>query len=303
MHFWKKHEKLLKKFLSLFIWSRNLRGQIKDALTYHDGLVTFIKKSKQLKSENKASLKTGYKHIVSIVAIMKNEAPYLQEWIEYYLSIGITKFYLYDNDSTDNTVEILKPYIDKGIVQYTYFPGETMQVPAYTHFLQHFKNETKWAMIIDLDEFLVSKKTSLIEFLTKQNNNISQIIVPWIFFGSNGHITKPQGLVIENYTKRAIKPRLYKAIINPRLVLEMQCHKHITTGKTIFPKMDNLLINHYYCKSLEEYQRRASRGDALNGKDFAKKEFVKSTFDKFDSNDIYDPFILQIVCRYYKKQY
>ena len=34
------------------------------------------------------------------VSIMKNEAPYIKEWINYYLSIGVDHFYIYNNDSS-----------------------------------------------------------------------------------------------------------------------------------------------------------------------------------------------------------
>ncbi|MDR0485482.1 MAG: glycosyltransferase family 2 protein, partial [Elusimicrobiota bacterium] len=48
---------------------------------------------------------------LSVLAIAKNEAPYLKEWIEYHRALGVEKFYIYDNNSSDNTFEILKPYI------------------------------------------------------------------------------------------------------------------------------------------------------------------------------------------------
>lgn len=257
-------------------------------LDYKDGPDVFLKKARTLKKQYKPKTK----YFLSIVAIIKNEGPYLQEWIEYHKLIGVEKFYLYDNGSTDDTKKILSKYIKSGIVEYIPFPGEKMQVPAYTHFIKNFKKENRWTAVIDLDEFLVIKQKSLKQFLTS-NLDAAQILVPWVFFGSNGHTEKPNGLVIENYTKRAKKPRLYKSIIQPQLVLDMECHKHIVAGKTIFPKMDKMMINHYYCKSLSEFCRRATRGDALNGSDFAKATFDRTNFDKFDINDVTDTFILQ----------
>lgn len=34
----------------------------------------------------------------AIVAIAKNEGKYIKEWIDYHSLIGVTKFYIYDND-------------------------------------------------------------------------------------------------------------------------------------------------------------------------------------------------------------
>lgn len=288
--FYKKHTKFFTKTFDLLIPNKSLRGYISTVLSFQDGPTCFLNKSKQLKQ----AYNKNTKHLLSIVAIMKNEAPYLQEWIEYHRIIGVEKFYLYDNESNDNTYEILKPYINRGIVEYISFPGDKQQIPAYTHFINHYKQETHWVAVIDLDEFIVVKHGTIQKILNHYNN-AAQIIVPWVFFGSNGHIKKPNGLVIENYTKRQKKPRLYKSIINPQLAIKMQCHDHIVAGKTVFPKMDKIMINHYYCKSLQEFQRRATRGDALNGKKFALATFDKSNFDKFDVNEVYDPFILQYV--------
>ena len=60
--------------------------------------------------------KENYRYNYAIVAIVKNEAPYIAEWIDYHKKIGIEKFYIYNNDSTDNLVEVLRKYIDEGSV-------------------------------------------------------------------------------------------------------------------------------------------------------------------------------------------
>ena len=274
--------------MDIFVFNKSLKYKIHAVLSYKDGPNTFLQKAKKLKQQYKKDTKNFF----SIVAIMKNEGPYLKEWIEYHRIIGTEKFYLYDNESTDNTKEILEPYIKSGIVEYTFMPGERMQFPAYAHFKENYGDQTRWVAVIDLDEFIVAKKQPLLTYL-KKHSDASQIIVPWVFFGSNGHLTKPDGLVIENYTKRAKKPRLYKSIVNPQLTLDMQCHDHIVAGKTIFPKKNTLMINHYYCKSLEEYKRRKKRGDAINGKVFAEQTFNDENFREFDINEQSDTFILQ----------
>ena len=292
-NFYTKHNRLCKKLLSVFVWSFSAQTQIKMMLEYPYGIKNFRTQERKLKQQNEKQ--KNFPHFCSIVAIVRNEAINFPEWIEYHRIIGIDKFYIYDNESTDNTKDILQPYIESGIVEYIYFPGEKMQIPAYTHFIKHFKNETKWAITIDLDEFIVSKKQPFLSFLENQPDTIAQILVPWVFFGSNGHIKRPDGLVIENYTKRAAHPRMYKSIFNPRLTISTNVHKHIVAGKTIKPKMTDLMINHYFCKSWEDYSKRATRGDVYRGKEFAQKTFNRKKFDSFDFNDIYDPFILQYV--------
>ena len=61
---------------------------------------------------------------LAVVAILKNEAPYVKEWLDYHLLAGADHFFLYDNESPDNLKEVLQPYIDAGIVTYTFYPGQ-----------------------------------------------------------------------------------------------------------------------------------------------------------------------------------
>lgn len=51
---------------------------------------------------------------VAIAVIVKNEAPYIKEWVEYYKIIGITKIYLYDNDSQDDLKDRIKTDVESG---------------------------------------------------------------------------------------------------------------------------------------------------------------------------------------------
>ncbi|WP_322787480.1 glycosyltransferase family 2 protein [Aliiroseovarius crassostreae] len=49
---------------------------------------------------------------------MKNEAPYILEWVAYHRAMGIDKFLIYTNDCSDGTSEILDRLQDLGILQH-----------------------------------------------------------------------------------------------------------------------------------------------------------------------------------------
>jgi hypothetical protein len=53
---------------------------------------------------------------VSLVSIFRDESKYLKEWIEFHLLVGIDYFHLVNNNSSDNYLDVLKEYIDVGIV-------------------------------------------------------------------------------------------------------------------------------------------------------------------------------------------
>ncbi len=94
---------------------------------------------------------------LAIVAIFKDEARYLKEWLDYHLLAGVEHFYLYNNDSTDNYREVLAPYVEKNLVTLIDFPGKVMQVPAYNDAVEKFRFESRYMAFIDLDEFVYPK--------------------------------------------------------------------------------------------------------------------------------------------------
>ena len=52
-----------------------------------------------------------------ICAIFKNETPYLREFIELHRIVGVEKFILYQNNSSDDYHSVLDPYVAQGIVE------------------------------------------------------------------------------------------------------------------------------------------------------------------------------------------
>ena len=105
------------------------------------------------------------KYNLSICAIFKNEGRYIKEWIEYHRLVGVDHFYLYSNNTSDRSLNVLKPYIKKGLITLVNWPGlfsdvseeETYkwalstQIAAYENAI-HYKalNETKWLTIVDI---------------------------------------------------------------------------------------------------------------------------------------------------------
>ena len=101
--------------------------------------------------------KNLFLHDLAVVAILKNEAPYLREWLDYHLLAGVDHFYLYDNESPDNQREVAAPYVKAGLVDYIPLPGKKMQMIAYSDAVNKFKYQCRYMAFIDLDEFIFPK--------------------------------------------------------------------------------------------------------------------------------------------------
>lgn len=260
------------------------------------GLFKYLKLEKLSKEE--ADSHKAFKYFASIACIVKNEGPFLREWIEYHRLIGVEHFYIYDNDSTDNTKEVLAPYIDDGTVTYIYFPGKDKQDPAYCHAVEHFKNETRWLAIVDLDEFIVlHQKRNLREFM-EEFQNCSQLSMHWVLYGSSGHIKQPEGLILENFKSHADSPTFSpKSIFNPRTCADCGAHymyvcgdwvneNHQEFGATAEVPVKKCQVNHYIVKSKDYfYQRKVKRGWANAT---AVMENVDASFKLFDRNEVTD---------------
>ena len=143
---------------------------------------------------------TKRKYTCCVCAIFRDEANYLKEWIEFHLLIGIEHFYLYNNFSVDNYLEVLEPYIQRGIVTLVDWPFERQQMKAYAHCVDTFKSETQWIGFIDLDEFIVPNKHESIQEFLAEFTNRPNVIINWRYFGSGGIVSRnPKGLVSEDF--------------------------------------------------------------------------------------------------------
>jgi hypothetical protein len=149
----------------------------------------------------KKKTKGNKKYHVSLCAIFKNEALFLKEWIEFHKIIGIDHFYLYNNESSDNYIEILKPYIDEGIISLIEWPYPQAQMQAYKHFYENYRNETDWISFLDIDEFICPKYVQTIEEWLIPYRKYPVIMIYWKMFGTSGLMKHNyDSLVIEQYT-------------------------------------------------------------------------------------------------------
>lgn len=251
---------------------------------------------------------------IYIVAIIKNEGPYLREWIEYHLLIGVEKFIIYDNGSSDDTYDILSEYIRNKIVEYHWVPIPNArlhhpQKEMYTDAVLRHRLDCGWMAFIDVDEYIVPEEDFLlidaIKRIDSSTLNVAGIAVNWLNFGSSFHEKRPKGLVVDNYVYRSKDEyeanELVKTIANPRLIVEGGIHQphyydgfcnineqglRVAATNRIRNSHEIIRINHYASKSKEEAIERSKRR-------FGGSNLIRNNHDV---NDIKDT----IMCRYSK---
>ncbi|MCM1521089.1 MAG: glycosyltransferase family 92 protein [Muribaculaceae bacterium] len=239
---------------------------------------------------------------LAVCAIAKDEGPYFKEWIEWHHSMGVDKFFIYDNGSTDGTKKILTPYIESGLVEYIDFPGYRMQLAAYDDCLARHRFDCRWIAFIDLDEFIVPVKDKDIPQFLSHFDNAPAVEINWLIYGSGGMDKKSPLPVMERFKYHSLPShplnRHVKSIVNPRKVFTMTgCHEasrisglaQDSHGNPITrnfrerePQQDIIRINHYAVRSREEFVEKQNRGRASG----TKRAIHWDYFNNYDLNDI-----------------
>lgn len=233
---------------------------------------------------------------MAITAIFRDEARFLKEWIEYHRLIGVEHFYLTNHKSTDDYETVLAPYIASGIVELRHETQDTnenklyrhqnknvvlawnrLQMSAYHWALQKAKNETKWLIVIDTDEFVVPKNGETLAGILDGFQNEAAIAINWQMFGSSHVARIPDGkLMIETLMLRGPRDltenRLFKMIVRPnRINYFIGPHQCVFNGNdrivdmaghpvtphqnlTQEVEIDRAQINHYWSRDEEFYQ-------------------------------------------------
>ncbi len=287
--------KALAEIIAGVIPHKMTRNRWRGILRY--GLLRAVRLKRQIRHNN-----TSPANYLAVCAIAKDEGAYFQEWIEWHLSQGVERFYIYDNESSDGTREILEPYIQKGIVVYKYWPGYRRQLAAYDDCLENYRFDSRWIAFIDLDEFIVPVKDASIPEFLKRFENFAGVEINWLIYGSGGMKTKMPGTMMERF-KRHSKPdhrlnRHVKSIVDPRRVFTMiGCHEAAKISGYIadshgepvrknfrerVPQQDIIRINHYAVRSYEEFTEKQARGRASGTQRTVKDEY----FNQYDLNDV-----------------
>jgi hypothetical protein len=255
---------------------------------------------------------------IALVAVAKLEEKYLHEWVRYYLHIGFDMIYLYENNKEPTYAELLKEFPK---VQVIHFPTDgtptrSTQYYVLEDFCKNYKEKHTWMAHFDLDEFIVLKKHKTIHEFCQEylGNEEGGIVVPWVHFGDNGHETYKAEPVTFRFTKREdislTKTAFVKSIVCtacidifidwhiPKLikgVMKTTDGEIITKRETDKKPIDVIQLNHYFCKSKEEFKVKRIRGEvgvpSTHPSKFGKAEhgrYQYSMFTRYNQNIVDD---------------
>ena len=142
---------------------------------------------------------------ITAVTCVKNEGPFVVEWIAFNRVIGVTDFLFYSNDCTDATDRILDRLEELGVVTHLPNPaqGRNFQMEALKDArTQPVVRAADWVWIADVDEFLnIRVGDGTIPELIGACGNPAAISIPFQFFANGGVEIFEDRPVIEQFTR------------------------------------------------------------------------------------------------------
>lgn len=226
---------------------------------------------------------------VALVCIAKNEDNYIQEWVDYHKKLGYDDIFIYQNNWRCQ-IE------DSNVVKIDY-DGDYKQIPSYNDFIQKNIGKYDWASFFDVDEFLVLKKHKNIKEFINDYQEFEGVGINWVLFGDNNQppptdeysvikrFTKRQ-LVVNEHIKSTIKLTndIIMGVHSPTNKMVCNTNKELLNGDFDLNALDDVAqINHYFCKTKEEFIEKINRGRA----DIEQKRNLDE-FDPHNTNEIED---------------
>ncbi|QJY34540.1 methyltransferase domain-containing protein [Diaphorobacter sp. JS3050] len=253
---------------------------------------------------------------LAITSIQRNRNKYIVEWLAFHLAVGFNQFYIYchktDDGMTENLLELSKKY---PIQVFSLEQDDLPQIMAYQHAWTNFGAQVDWMAFIDGDEFLFPTQAQSIQeaLAAYEHCDLSALGVFWKCYGSNGHLTDPDGLILETHPKHSrndfLPNRHIKSIvrggedINPNKSHLFETKRGtfdenmrpITHGwmRDLAPTYNTLRINHYVVQSKQFYfDKKQSMGGADMIAGFVRPD---SYFDEYDRNEDSDGMSLRFL--------
>jgi len=248
-----------------------LRSEISDLKNRRTKLIderNELTKNYLIEKHRKSDSIIKYKYYSSIVLLIKDENRYLKEWLDWHLSLEFDHIYIYDNGSKEKVNDIVSQYPKEiqNCITIVRWNGvyKNIQEDAYNHFLQNFKQNVKWVIFLDSDEFLRFEIADNVNDFLKSYEGYTEIYGYMESHNANGKIYYENKPVRERFTEVTKYDEFiyYKNFIQANRIDSMVRHyAHYNPEYHLIYKNENnnkdlFVVEHYYTKSWEEWKEK-----------------------------------------------
>ena len=232
-----------------------------------------------------------------LILTVKNEAPFLLEWLAHHRACGFTDVLVYSNDCSDGTDAMLDRLADMGWLTHVRNDGPHAEGPQWAALKAADKHPLRtsadWVLCADIDEFvnIHAGDRSLTALLTALPD-ADAIALTWRLFGNAGVVAYQDRPVTEIFNRAAPatlgwpwRAQMFKTLFRASQFRKLGVHRPRQpdpahkprwvdgSGSTFDPgqrlfsdyRHDNyqlVQLNHYALGSMESYLVKCDRGRA-----------------------------------------
>lgn len=207
---------------------------------------------------------------LAVTTVLRDEEDYLDEWIRHYLSLGVSRFYLFDHLTKEKeklrkicqvypevTLIDFAPQKDLFLLPYRDLHNYYPQSEQINLVISKYGGSHRWLVLCDVDEFLfVENRINLVDYLLKINDPF--LSIETYSFGCR---KKGEGELVKTQIFR--KPHAEgpdwrtKCIIDPRKVSLMDVHLPVNFfGQRRHVSPNELNFRHYMYRPSDVINRR-----------------------------------------------
>ena len=239
------------------------------------------------------------------VTPMKNEGPFILEWVAHHKAVGVDNIVVMTNDCTDGTTELLDRLTERGFVTHVdnnRGRDANPQKRGYKRFLKmEFARPHDWVVVIDADEHInVKTGDHTLQALSAAIPDAKMISMTWRLFGNAGVVGYEDRPLSEQFrhaarevTRKPPQAWGFKTMFKrdlwgfigvhrpkrPNVNGMADCHWYNGSGQPMPDRYftgrwrsavdsigyDLVQLNHYALKSCESYLVKKMRGRAHHG--------------------------------------
>ncbi|HAH53839.1 MAG TPA: hypothetical protein DCM02_00755 [Flavobacterium sp.] len=196
---------------------------------------------------------------IRLFAIMRNESLRLPYFFEYYRNLGVDRFFIIDNNSSDDSAEIVKQQENTHL--YSTHDSYKNHWSWMEHLLETF-GKNYWCLVVDIDELFSYPHSEhlglkdLIEYLEKEEK-----------------CTAINSFLLDVYSDKSLKSVSYRQGSNPLEVLDyFDCEYNILYSPFLDQKANKL----FYQKSFTGGVRVRVFGETINVNTLSKVSLFKN---------------------------
>ncbi len=239
-------------------------------------------------------------HIL-VTTCMKNEGPFILEWLAWHLAIGVTDIVVFSNDCTDGTDALLDHLAYRGVLRHLPNPAVTMGSTSYQPLALKFTQEEilpmenyDYVISMDVDEFInIRVRNGLMSDLLESSPDFDVLTMTELNHGCNGHVDYEDRWLTETFPlhqkempNQKNARRGVKSIVRVSEKLQyLRNHRPETTGDAIWldgsgrandvmrdenvkgldcrGTYDLVVLEHFALRSLHSYLVKMHRGDVV----------------------------------------